>query len=603
MNTKKIAFIICVNNEKYMEECRYYISKLDIPNGYETDIIEVREAESMTSGYQAAMESSDAKFKIYMHQDICLINRKMLYRMLEIFSDSSIGIIGTLGGKLYPDGYVHPYWNRGSTLNAIYDGVKAFKFEQSPVYEEVEAVDGMFMATQYDLDWDMRFSGWHMYDVTQCIRFRQAGYKVCVSTEDFSWTLHDAGYCDITGYADYRNKLFECYPEYFYDRNEVVREISKTDNDEVAIDKLYQEIVTAETNNYGQSKYANMSIGEFWDEYCTVKFPVRRMEFGFPREDWSYIKNMVLQKRITITFLFSVINHVCIEPELMALEMERLFEDDPEVVFYDQYQRYHTLARILEQCKKLLGMEKVTLLEVGANANLNMEKEDKADTIYYTDLEVPVNRKYDNRYFAADATNLSQIADDSYDFCISADVFEHIPPEKRDSFISELYRVCKYAVIMCFPQGMQEVVDAEKYVNDVYNEVHGDDNSWLNEHEEFGLPKSEKLEAFLSDKGIEFETFSHGYIENWIKMQLICGFVDSDKFRQIVSDANFEYNKDFYQSDIGPVNYRAFYLLKKDNKGLAGFDKKVIFDFSCPTADLSKGHAIEKAYSLISEFI
>ena len=128
MNNKKIAFIICVNNEKYMDECRYYIQMLDIPEGYETDIIEVREAESMTSGYQAAMESTDAKFKIYMHQDICLINRKMLYGMLEIFKDPLIGIIGTLGGQLYPDGDVHLYWNRGSTLNAIYNdgGIKDF---------------------------------------------------------------------------------------------------------------------------------------------------------------------------------------------------------------------------------------------------------------------------------------------------------------------------------------------------------------------------------------------------------------------------------------------------------------------------------------------
>ena len=603
MNNQKIAFIICVNNEKYMDECRYYISKLDIPEGFETDIIEVREADSITSGYQAAMESSDARYKIYMHQDLCLINRKMLYGMLDIFKDTSIGVIGTLGGQLYPDGDVHLYWNRGSTLNAIYSDVKTYKFEQSPVYEVVDAVDGMFMATQYDVDWDLRFDGWHMYDVTQCIRFRQAGYKVCVSTDDFSWTLHDSGYCDLSVYDDYREKLFEFYPEYFYDRKEIVKDTSQFENDEVSLNKLYQEIVTAEKNNYGQSKYENMPIEVFWDEYCNVKFLVRRMEFGFPREDWSYIKNWILQKRITLSFLFSVVNHACREPELMAPEIERLFNDDPTIVFFDQYQRYHTLSRILEQCKKLLGIEKAALLEVGANTNMNLEKEDKADTIYYTDLEVPENRKYDNRYFAADATNLDQIADGSYDFCISSDVFEHIPPAKRQSFISELYRVSRYGVIMCFPQGRQDVVDAEKYINDIAREIFGDTNNWLNEHEEFGLPKCEELEEFLRDRNIEFEAFSHGDIENWKKMQFLCEFVDSDRFRQIVSDANFEYNREFYQSDIGSINYRAFYLLKKDVKGLEGFDKNLIFDFSVPTADLIKGQAIEEAYGLCSELI
>lgn len=331
MNTKKIAFIICVNNDKYMDECRYYIDRLYIPESYETDIIEVREAESMTSGYQAAMESSDAKYKIYMHQDVCLINREMLYSMLNIFSDESIGIIGTLGGKLYPDGDVHLYWNRGSTLNAIYSDVKTYKFDQSPVYEEVEGVDGMFMATQYDIPWDQRFDGWHMYDVTQCIRFRENGYRICVSTENNSWTLHDSGYCDLSVYDFYREKLFELYPNYFYDSKEIVKPDQQFEDDENSLKKLYQEIITSEKNNYGCSQYENMPIEAFWDEYCNVKFPVRRMEFGFPREDWIYIKNWILQKRITVSFLFSVVNHVCKDPEHMATEIEKLFSETQEI--------------------------------------------------------------------------------------------------------------------------------------------------------------------------------------------------------------------------------------------------------------------------------
>ncbi|MCR5557395.1 MAG: glycosyltransferase [Butyrivibrio sp.] len=358
MNTKKIAFIICVNNDKYMDECRYYIDRLYVPEGYETDIIEVREAESMTSGYQAAMESSDAKYKIYMHQDVCLINRGMLFSMLNVFSDESIGIIGTLGGNLYPDGDVHLYWNKGSTLNAIYSDVKTYKFEQAPVYEEVEAVDGMFMATQYDIPWDQRLDGWHMYDVTQCIRFREKGYRICVSTEDNSWTLHDSGYCDLSVYDFYREMLFELYPDYFYDRKEIVKSDQQFEDDETSLKKLYLEIITSENDNYGHSKYENMPMEAFWDDYCTVKFPVRRMEFGFPREDWIYIKDWILQKRITVSFLFSVVNHVCRDPEHMATEIEKLFsEAEPKIsvvmpIYNTGEQLYKTLMSVLSQTEK-----------------------------------------------------------------------------------------------------------------------------------------------------------------------------------------------------------------------------------------------------------
>ena len=52
MNDKKICFILCVNNDMYLDECVYYINKLEIPTEYEIDIITVRDADSMTCKHQ-----------------------------------------------------------------------------------------------------------------------------------------------------------------------------------------------------------------------------------------------------------------------------------------------------------------------------------------------------------------------------------------------------------------------------------------------------------------------------------------------------------------------------------------------------------------------
>ena len=46
----QIAFITCVSDEEEYAECRYYLNRLRIPDGYETDIISVREAPSMAAG-------------------------------------------------------------------------------------------------------------------------------------------------------------------------------------------------------------------------------------------------------------------------------------------------------------------------------------------------------------------------------------------------------------------------------------------------------------------------------------------------------------------------------------------------------------------------
>ncbi|MDO7204855.1 glycosyltransferase [Paraclostridium bifermentans] len=44
MNKSKICFITCVNNERAYEECLFYISNLNIPNGIEVETISLRDS-------------------------------------------------------------------------------------------------------------------------------------------------------------------------------------------------------------------------------------------------------------------------------------------------------------------------------------------------------------------------------------------------------------------------------------------------------------------------------------------------------------------------------------------------------------------------------
>ena len=47
LKENKFHFIICYNNEQYMQECTRYISFLEVPEGIETKIIGISGAESM----------------------------------------------------------------------------------------------------------------------------------------------------------------------------------------------------------------------------------------------------------------------------------------------------------------------------------------------------------------------------------------------------------------------------------------------------------------------------------------------------------------------------------------------------------------------------
>lgn len=208
MNNKKICFIICVNNKQYLSECQYYINNLIVPQGYEIDCITVWDAPSMTSGYNAAMKASEAKYKIYIHQDVFLVKKDFLFELLELFENDEIGMVGMIGSEKLPsDGCM---WN-GIRVGTIYSSnvYKAqqlkFLFGNGCKYKEVEAIDGLLMATQYDLDWrEDLFKGWDFYDVSQSAEFIKNGYQVVVPNLKEPWCLHDDGFLDLDNYDESR---------------------------------------------------------------------------------------------------------------------------------------------------------------------------------------------------------------------------------------------------------------------------------------------------------------------------------------------------------------------------------------------------------------
>lgn len=193
----KIAIIACVNDKEMYEESLVYIKHLEIPQDMTVELIQVQQAVSMTSGYQEAMESSDAKYKIYMHQDCFPCNRDLLYDLLKLFrSDSSIGMIGVAGCTKLPA--AKPVWWCSSQQYGKVYTKPADEYMHLSDFGEVTApyisaavVDGVFMATQYDLPWrsDL-FDGWHFYDVSQSREFINSGYKVVIPRQEKPWLIH-----------------------------------------------------------------------------------------------------------------------------------------------------------------------------------------------------------------------------------------------------------------------------------------------------------------------------------------------------------------------------------------------------------------------------
>ncbi len=220
MNNKQVDFIICANNALYYNECVRYINDLDIPEGYAIDVLCVQDVNSIAEGYNAGMQASEAKYKVYLRQDTFILNREFIYDIIKIFeSDGSIGMLGVLGTDSLPaDAACHSKWNVGCA--DIYDGrinscTGGFLMKEE-TYVKVAAIDGCIMVTQQDVPWREDFlDGWDFYDVSQSIEMQKQGYQIVVPCQEKPWCYCDHGINNTDEYDKYRKKMLQEYPEFF----------------------------------------------------------------------------------------------------------------------------------------------------------------------------------------------------------------------------------------------------------------------------------------------------------------------------------------------------------------------------------------------------
>lgn len=175
--------------------------------GFTIEIIPIYDAKSITAGYQKGMEQTNAKYKIYLHQDTFLLKKDILKELISIFqADAQIGMIGLIGAhKRKEDGYYINAWDCGSIYHNIAPGIVEFLPNDGKVTETVEAIDGFFMMTQYDVKFrtDL-FDGWDFYDASQVQEMKRAGYKTVVPYQKEPYAYHNNHYSKIEHYEQYR---------------------------------------------------------------------------------------------------------------------------------------------------------------------------------------------------------------------------------------------------------------------------------------------------------------------------------------------------------------------------------------------------------------
>jgi hypothetical protein len=249
--------------------------------------------------------------------------------------------------------------------------------------------------------------------------------------------------------------------------------------------------------------------------------------------------------------------------------MEKLNEKQlkKEMVFH-LYGRFVFIEKIINKNRKI--EEKLRILDVGGRGNW-LKRFFPNDEVFYLD---PFLDSTDANFIKGDGCAMP-LTDNSFDWVVSTDVFEHIPQKKRDDFLKENIRVARLGVILVAPFYTPEAAQAEINANENYKTLHnGDDHIWLKEHIENGLPDALAFEQYLVGNDFQFQKLHNNRLFLWQTFLGIEFLIDENHHESInkyFHEFNYFYNTEIAPYDNQEPSYRKIYFIKKD-KDLENID-------------------------------
>lgn len=324
----------------------------------------------MCAGYNAGMQSSDAKYKVYLHQDVFIREPKFIIYLLERFQkDKQIGMIGMIGGNGMPKtGVTYRAWNVGKVdcrdpdMAYYMYGAKDMKKEDTIV----EAVDGLLIATQYDIPWrEDLFTHFDFYDVSQSFEMRRAGYKVLVPYQETPWVIHDSSFAKLTYYDEARKICLKEYPEYLYADGgfEFIYDKEWNDLSDLLADQIKALIAAHEWKQVGQiiDSYRNAgrksseieTLGILYDihekektagvkcsffedcidyqsiyeKYMLIRFLLRQIELGMESAEYRELVERINTEQISYEAIETIILHSVIDKKNVLEKLIKLYND------------------------------------------------------------------------------------------------------------------------------------------------------------------------------------------------------------------------------------------------------------------------------------
>jgi hypothetical protein len=159
-----ISYIVATHNREILDA--NLGATLQLQDADELVIVE--DAPSIAVAYNRGQKLASQPIRCYIHHDIQILDPPALRDLLLQWCVPPIGIVGVVGSR----NRAVPWWE-GAALGSVIDtrtGSQMFGEGGEAAY-----LDGILLASSYDLAWDEQYPGWHWYDHDICEQSLQLG--------------------------------------------------------------------------------------------------------------------------------------------------------------------------------------------------------------------------------------------------------------------------------------------------------------------------------------------------------------------------------------------------------------------------------------------
>lgn len=231
---------------------------------------------------------------------------------------------------------------------------------------------------------------------------------------------------------------------------------------------------------------------------------------------------------------------------------------------FDLYQRSRDIQETVDIIARETGKERLKILDVGG---FRIESEERENLLLKEFLPqhdiVALDRMESSTpgYVQGDGNRLP-FKGKSFNVVVTSDVYEHVPPEERKTFLENLLRVTDGFVILGAPFYSERNALAEQIVFEYVRKVLHAQHEQLKEHIENKLPDADELKELIKEGGLDFTCFESGNLNGWLLMMMVKHYLmsipDSERLHTMLDRF---YNMNFYESDHSGECYRKAFVV------------------------------------------